>query len=115
VRDAGTRRRRCATKSTTVTVEEVHLRFPKWNRHIDASGRYRVEIRDVMEAHDVTPYDLAGLVERVADAGYELDDTVEETDRFDDLAALVEESQGLDTWGPRPTRTDPSRDPVERR
>jgi hypothetical protein len=84
-------------KSTTVTVEKMDLLFLKWNSHINASGLYREAIRDVMEEHDVSPHELRELVERAGDAGYDLDDIVEETDRFDDLAELVEESQELAT------------------
>lgn len=84
-------------KSTTVTVEKMDLLFLKWNSHINASGLYREAIREVMEEQDVTPHELRELVERAEDAGYELEDIVEETDRFDDLAELVEESQGLAT------------------
>jgi hypothetical protein len=82
-------------KSTTVTVEKMDRLFLNWNSHINASGLYREATRDVMKEHDVTPHELRELVERAADAGYELDEIVEETDRFDDLAELVEESQEL--------------------
>jgi len=77
-------------KSTTVTIEKMDLLFLKWNSHINASGLYREAIRDVMEERDVTPHELRELVERAADAGYDLDELVEETDRFEDLAELVE-------------------------
>ncbi|WP_323676068.1 hypothetical protein [Halorubellus sp. PRR65] len=82
-------------KSTTVTVEKMDLLFLKWNSHINASGLYREAVRDVMEEHDVTPHELRELVERAEDAGLDLDDIVEETDRFDDLERLVEQSQEI--------------------
>ena len=82
-------------KSTTVTVEKMDLLFLKWNSHINASGLYREAIRDVMQEHDVTPHELRELVERAEDAGFDLDDIVEETDRFDDLERLVEQSQEI--------------------
>ncbi|WP_227132937.1 hypothetical protein [Halorubellus salinus] len=82
-------------KSTTVTVEKMDLLFLKWNSHINASGLYREAIRDVMQEHDVTPHELRELVERAEDAGFDLDDVVEETDRFDDLERLVEQSQEI--------------------
>ncbi|MFC6954420.1 hypothetical protein [Halorubellus litoreus] len=82
-------------KSTTVTVEKMDLLFLKWNSHINASGLYREAIREVMQEHDVTPHELRELVERAEDAGFDLDDIVEETDRFDDLERLVEESQEI--------------------
>lgn len=82
-------------KSTTVTVEKMDLLFLKWNSHINASGLYREAIRDVMEEHDVAPHELRELVERAEDAGFDLDDIVEETDRFDDLERLVEGSQEI--------------------
>jgi hypothetical protein len=80
-------------KSTTVTVETMDLLFLKWNSHINASGLYREAIRDVMTEHDVQPHELRELVERAADAGYDLDDLVAETDRIDDLERLVESTQ----------------------
>lgn len=82
-------------KSTTVTVEKMDLLFLKWNSHINASGLYREAIRDVMQEHDVTPHELRELVERAETAGFDLDDIVEETDRFDDLERLVEQSQEI--------------------
>lgn len=82
-------------KSTTVTVEKMDLLFLKWNSHINASGLYREAIRDVMKEHDVAPHELRDLVDRAEEAGHDLDDLVERTDRFDDLAELVEESQEL--------------------
>lgn len=80
-------------KSTTVTVEEMDLLFLKWNSHINASGLYREAIRDVMTEHDITPHELRELVERADEAGYDLDDLVEETDRIDDLRRLVDGAQ----------------------
>jgi hypothetical protein len=50
-----------------------------------------------MEEHDVTPHELRELVERAEEAGYDLDAVIDETDRFDDLVELVEESQELAT------------------
>ena len=50
-----------------------------------------------MQEHDVTPHELRELVERAEDAGHDLDELVEETDRFDDLAELVEETRELAT------------------
>jgi len=82
-------------KSTTVTVEKMDLLFLKWNSHINASGLYREAIREVMEEHDVRPHELRELVERAEDAGLELDELVDRTDRFDDLERLVEDSQEI--------------------
>jgi len=84
-------------KSTTVTVEKMDMLFLKWNSHINASGLYRDAVREVMEEHDVTPHELRELVERAEEAGYDLDAVIDETDRFDDLVELVEESQELAT------------------
>jgi hypothetical protein len=79
-------------KSTTVTVEKMDLLFLKWNSHINASDLYREAIREVMEDHDVSPHELRTLVERAEEAGIDLDDLVEATDRVEDLERLVEES-----------------------
>jgi hypothetical protein len=77
-------------KSTTVTVEKMDVLFLKWNSHINASGLYRRAIREVMEDHGVEPHELRQLVDQAEEAGLDLDDLVEQTDRPGDLESLVE-------------------------
>lgn len=45
----------------------------------------------------MTPHELREPVERAEEDGYDLDELVEEIDRFDDLAELVEETRELAT------------------
>lgn len=77
-------------KSTTVTVEKMDVLFLKWNSHINASGLYRQAIREVMQEHGVEPHELRQLVDQAEEAGLDLDDLVEQTDRPSDLESLVE-------------------------
>jgi hypothetical protein len=77
----------------SVTVEEIDELYLMWNDHINASALYRRALREEMNVRDVDPDELRDLLERAREQGYTLDEIAENTNRFGDLQALVEDQQ----------------------
>jgi DNA-binding IclR family transcriptional regulator len=76
-----------------VTVEEIDDLYLQWNDHINASALYRRALREEMEVRDVDPDDLRDLLERAREQGYTRDEIADETNRYADLEALVDEAE----------------------
>jgi hypothetical protein len=77
----------------SVTIEEIDELYLLWNDHINASALYRRALRDEMDIRGIDPDELRDLVDRAREQGYTLEEIAEETNRFDDLQALVEDQQ----------------------
>ncbi|WP_248898298.1 hypothetical protein [Haloplanus halobius] len=77
----------------SVTIEEIDELYLMWNDHINASALYRRALREEMNVRDVDPDELRDLLERAREQGYTLDEIAENTNRFGDLQALVEDQQ----------------------
>jgi len=77
----------------SVTIEEIDELYLMWNDHINASALYRRALREEMNVRDVDPDELRNLLERAREQGYTLDEIAENTNRFGDLQALVEDQQ----------------------
>jgi hypothetical protein len=75
-----------------VTIEDIDDLYLKWNDHINASALYRRALREEMEVRDVDPNELRDLFERAREQGYTTDEIVDETNRYADLKALVEDA-----------------------
>jgi hypothetical protein len=76
-----------------VTIEEMDELYLVWNDHINASALYRRALHEEMNVRDVDPNELCDLLERAREQGYTLDEIAENTNRFGDLQALVEDQQ----------------------
>lgn len=77
----------------SVTIEEIDELYLMWNDHINVSALYRRALREEMNVRDVDPDELRDLLERAREHGYTLDEIAENTNRFGDLQALVEDQQ----------------------
>jgi len=77
----------------SVTIEEIDELYLVWNDHINASALYRRALREEMNVRDVDPDELRNLLERAREQGYTFDEIAENTNRFGDLQALVEDQQ----------------------
>ncbi|GGL73071.1 hypothetical protein GCM10009039_33910 [Halocalculus aciditolerans] len=76
-----------------VTIEDIDDLYLTWNSHINGSALYRRALRDEMELRDVDPDELRDLFERAREQGYTKDDIVDETNRYADLKALVDDAE----------------------
>jgi hypothetical protein len=83
----------------SVTIEEIDELYLMWNDHINASALYRRALREEMDVRGIDPEELRDLVDRAREQGYTLEEIAEETNRFDDLQALVEDQQSQPTAG----------------
>ncbi|WP_224338377.1 hypothetical protein [Haloprofundus halobius] len=77
----------------SVTIEDIDDLYLMWNDHINASALYRRALRKEMEVRDVDPDDLRDLFERAREQGYTKEEIVDETNRYADLKALVEDAE----------------------
>jgi hypothetical protein len=77
----------------SVTIEDIDDLYLMWNDHINASALYRRALREEMEVRDVDPDDLRDLLERAREQGYTKEEIVDETNRYADLKALVEDAE----------------------
>jgi hypothetical protein len=76
-----------------VTIEDIDDLYLMWNDHINASALYRRAVREEMDVRDVDPDDLRTLLERAREQGYSKEEIVEETNRYADLKALVNDAE----------------------
>lgn len=83
-------------KTRSVTVEPIDALYLMWNDHINASALYRQALREEMELRGTDPHELRDLFERAREQGYEFEEIASETNRADDLEALVEPAQSAD-------------------
>ncbi|GKZ16262.1 MULTISPECIES: hypothetical protein [Halobacteriales] len=77
----------------SVTIEDIDDLYLMWNDHINASALYRRALREEMEVRDVDPDDLRTLLERAREQGYTKEEIADETNRYADLKALVEDAE----------------------
>ncbi|ELZ28641.1 MULTISPECIES: hypothetical protein [Halobacteriales] len=77
----------------SVTIEDIDDLYLMWNDHINASALYRRALREEMEVRDVDPDDLRNLLERAREQGYTKEEIADETNRYADLKALVEDAE----------------------
>jgi len=77
----------------SVTIEDIDDLYLMWNDHINASALYRRALREEMEVRDVDPDDLRDLLERAREQGYTKEEILDETNRYADLKALVEDAE----------------------
>jgi hypothetical protein len=77
----------------SVTIEDIDDLYLMWNDHINASALYRRALREEMEVRDVDPDDLRNLLERAHEQGYTKEEIADETNRYADLKALVEDAE----------------------
>ena len=77
----------------SVTIEDIDDLYLMWNDHINASALYRRALREEMEVRDVDPDDLRNLLERAREQGYTKEEIADETYRYADLKALVEDAE----------------------
>ena len=77
----------------SVTIEDIDDLYLMWNDHINASALYRRALREEMEVRDVDPDDLRNLLERAREQGYTKEEIADETNRYTDLKALVEDAE----------------------
>ena len=61
--------------------------------HINGSALYRRALREEMELRDVDPDELRDLFERAREQGYTKNEIVEESNRYADLKALVDDAE----------------------
>lgn len=76
----------------SVTIEDIDDLYLMWNEHINASALYRRALREEMEVRDVDPDDFRDLLERAREQGYTKEEIADETNRYADLKALVEDT-----------------------
>ena len=76
----------------SVTIEDIDDLYLMWNDHINASALYRRALREEMEVRDVDPDDFRDLLERAREQGYTKEEIADETNRYADLKALVEDT-----------------------
>ena len=76
-----------------VTIEDIDDLYLTWNGHINGSALYRRALREEMELRDVDPNELRDLFERARELGYTKDEIVDETNRYADLRALVDDAE----------------------
>lgn len=77
----------------SVTVEDIDDLYLMWNDRINVSALYRRSLREEMEVRDVDPDDLRDLLERARERGYTKEEIADETNRYTDLVALVEDAE----------------------
>ena len=77
----------------SVTIEDIDDLYLNWNDHINASALYRRALREEMEVRDVDPDDFRYLLERAREQGYTKGEIADETNRYADLKALVEDAE----------------------
>jgi hypothetical protein len=77
----------------SVTIEDIDDLYLMWNDHINASALYRRALREEMEVRDVDPDDLRNLLERAREQGYTKEEIADETNRYANLKALVEDAE----------------------
>jgi hypothetical protein len=77
----------------SVTIEDIDDLYLMWNDHINASALYRRALREEMEVRDVDPDELRNLLERAREQGYTKEEIADETNRYADLKALVEDAE----------------------
>lgn len=77
----------------SVTIEEIDDLYLMWNDHINASALYRRALREEMEVRDVDPDDFRDLLERAYEQGYTKEEIADQTNRYADLKALVEDAE----------------------
>ncbi|MFC6723490.1 hypothetical protein ACFQE1_03615 [Halobium palmae] len=77
----------------SVTIEDIDDLYLMWNDYINASTLYRRALQEEMKVWDVNPDDLRDLLERVREQGYTKEEIVDETNRYADLRALVEDAE----------------------
>jgi hypothetical protein len=77
----------------SVTIEDIDELYLMWNDHINASALYRRALREEMAVRDVDPDELRDLFERAREQGYSKDEIVDETNRYADLKALVDDAE----------------------
>ena len=68
-----------------VTIEDIDDLYLTWNGHINGSALYRRALREEMELRD--------LFERAREQGYTKDEIIDETNRYADLKALVDDTE----------------------
>lgn len=76
----------------SVTIEDIDDLYLMWNDHINASALYRRALREEMNVRDVDPDDFRDLLERAREQGYTNEEIADETNRYADLKALVEDT-----------------------
>ena len=76
-----------------VTIEDIDDLYLMWNGHINGSALYRRALREEMKLRDVDPNELRDLFERAREQGYTKDKIVDETNRYADLKALVDDTE----------------------
>ena len=76
-----------------VTIEDIDDLYLAWNGHINGSALYRRALREEMKLRDVDPNELRDLFERAREQGYTKDEIVDETNRYADLRALVDDAE----------------------
>ncbi|WP_435185562.1 hypothetical protein [Halobellus sp. EA9] len=81
----------------SVTIEDIDQLFLAWHDHINASALYRQALREEMELRDIDATELRALLEQARAKGYSLDEITNDTDRFAELQALVDEQQSRST------------------
>ena len=77
----------------SVTIEDIDDLYLMWNDHINASALYRRALREEMEVRGVDPDELRDLLERAREQGYTKEEIADETNRYADLKALVEDAE----------------------
>ena len=87
----------------SVTIEEMDELFLQWNDHINASALYRRALREEMAVRGVDSDELRDCFERAQEQGYTLDELAAETNRFADLAALVDDQEPESPTADSPT------------
>jgi len=76
-----------------VTVEDIDDLYLTWNSHINGSDLHRRPLRDEMEPHDIDSNELRDLFERAREQGYTKDEIVDETNRYANLEALIDDTE----------------------
>jgi hypothetical protein len=77
----------------SVTIEDIDRLFLAWYDHINASALYRQALRDEMELRDIDAVELRALLNQARSEGYNLDEIVDETNRFSELQSLVDDQK----------------------
>jgi hypothetical protein len=77
----------------SVTIEDIDDLYLLWNNHINASALYRRALREEMKVRDVDPDNLRNLLERAREQGHTKQEIADETNRYADLKALVEDAE----------------------
>lgn len=81
-------------ESRSVTIEEIDELFLQWNDHINASALFRQALREEMRVRDLDPDAFRTLLERAQEQGYSFDEICDETNRLNDLDALLADDVG---------------------